>query len=127
MKSRFLFYLFLILLTFYSCDRKKDLLSDDKSTIIKACNHFADTKDTSAVKLILGKSLDPRMSTDMRFKGFSVNYFRVRALKEISGLDLGRKIDQFGPDTVATLFYLEWAIKKGLVKDIADADIYYYK
>ena len=118
--------IFFCAVVFYSCDYKKGLLSTNKTELIETCKKAGDYRDTSAVKLLLRKSLDPRLSTDLRFKGFSVNYFRIQALEKISGLNLGRKIDQFGPDTAATMFYVDWAIKNGFVKDLQEADIYYY-
>ncbi len=117
----------LILLTACtSTDRyKADLLSDDKNKIDKACYELGEAKDISAVKPLLTKALDPRLSTNMEFKGMSVNYCRLTALRKISGADLGRKIDQFGSDTIATLFYLEWAVKHGFLKNRNEVDISY--
>jgi hypothetical protein len=106
---------------------KRDLLSDDKNKIDKACFELGEAKDTSAVKLLLTKALDPRISHDIRFKGMSVNYCRLIALKKISGIDIGRKINQFGPDTTATLFYLNWAVKQRHLKDTSEVDISYFK
>lgn len=106
---------------------KKDLLSDDKDKIDKACHELGEAKNTSAVKLLLTKALDPRISHNVRFKGMSVNYCRLMALKKISGVHIGRKIDQSGPDTLATLFYLDWAIKQGHINDRNEVDITYIK
>jgi hypothetical protein len=126
MKS--LISLLLVLLTaLCSCHHKKELLSDDVVTIIRASNHYANSLDTSAVRLLLRKCLDPRTTNDARYKGFSVSYFRLTALHDISGVELGRDIHPTGADTLATMFYLNWAIKNGFVKDAKDADIYYYK
>jgi hypothetical protein len=106
---------------------KKDLLSDDKNKIDNACYELGELRDTSAIKPLLAKALDPRISTNLKFKGMSVNYCRLGALKKISGVDIGRKIDQFGPDTAATNFYLDWAVKQGYLKDKNEVDINYYK
>lgn len=106
---------------------KQDLLSDSVIKIDQACYVLGKLKDTSSVKLLFSKILDPRVSNDLRFKGMSVNYCRLIALRKISGLDIGRKIDQFGPDTAATYFYLDWAIKSGYLKSKSDIDIFYYK
>src|SRR5262245_60960325 len=107
-----------VALIIVSCDKsskqyKADLLSDEKYKINMACLVLGERKDTSAVKLLLTKILDPRISHSLKFYGMSVNYCRLIALKKISGLDIGHKIDQFGPDTSATLFYLNWAVEKG--------------
>lgn len=105
---------------------KNDLdYKNHPTSIDQAAYELGRRKDTSAIKSLLQNSLDPRMSTNLKFKGFSVNYFRISALQEISGLALGRKIDQFGPDTSATIFYLNWAIKKGFIKKAADVSLKY--
>jgi hypothetical protein len=106
---------------------KKDLLSDDKNKIDNACYELGELKDTSAIKPLLTKALDPRISTNLKFKGMSVNYCRLVALKKISGVDIGRKIDQFRPDTAATNFYLDWAVKRGYLNKKNDVDINYYR
>ncbi len=106
---------------------KRDLLSDDKEKIDMACYKLGERRDTSAIKLLFTKILDPRISNDLRFKGMSVNYCRLISLKKISGVDFRRKIDQFGPDTTATLFYLDWAVKEGFLRGKNEVDILYYK
>ncbi|GAB3578771.1 hypothetical protein [Hymenobacter daeguensis] len=106
---------------------KRDLLSDDKTKIDEACYELGEAKDTSAIKLLLTKALDPRISHNLRFYGMTVNYCRLGALKKISGIDNGQKIDRFWPDTAATLFYLNWAVENGYLKDTGEVNIYYYK
>src|SRR4051812_36577595 len=98
--------LFILLNIFFtSCtsmeEYKKDLLSDDINKIDNACYRLGELKETSAIKALLTKALDPRISTNLKYKGMSVNYCRLTALKKISGADIGIKIDQFGPDTAA--------------------------
>ena len=46
---------------------KRDLLSDNPEKINKACVRLGQAKDKSAVKLLLTKSLDPRISHHFRF------------------------------------------------------------
>ena len=87
---------------------------------------MGELKDTSAIKPLLTKILDPRISNSLEFKGLTVNYCRLVALKKISGMDSGRKFDQGRPDTLATLFYLDWAIENGYLSTRNDVDIYYY-
>jgi len=106
---------------------KKDLLSDDVTTICNASYKLGEARDTSAVKLLLTKILDPRRSTNLKYKGLCVAYCRTGALKKISGLDFGRKIDQFDPDTTAVNFYLDWAVRQGYLKGKNEIDIYYFK
>jgi hypothetical protein len=106
---------------------KKDLYSDNINLIDRACYELGEAKDTSAVKPLLISALDPRTSTNLYFKGMTVNYCRLVALKKISGVDIGRKMDQFAVDTAATNFYLNWAVKQGYLKDKKEIDINYYK
>jgi hypothetical protein len=106
---------------------KKDLLSDDRTKIDMACYKLGEIRDTSAIKPLFKKILDPRISNDLRFKGMSVNYCRLMALRKISGVDVGREIDQFRVDTVATLFYLDWAVRQGFLNGKDEVDIYYYQ
>jgi len=118
-------------LFFNSCtptkDYKQDLLSDNASIIDEACYRLGEAKDTSAVRLLFTKILDPRISHALRFKGMTVNYCRLGALRKILGVDVGRKLNQSKVDTAATNFYLDLAISQGYLKDRNDADIYYYK
>ena len=106
---------------------KRDLQSGNINEIDKACFKLGEAKDTSAVKLLLTHILDPRTSTNIHYKGMTVNYCRLVALRKISGVDLGRKINQFWPDTAATLFYLDWAVKNGHIENTSEIDIYYSK
>ncbi len=106
---------------------RKDLLSDNKDLIDNACFKLGEIKDTAAVKLLLTKILDPRMSTDFRFKGMTVNYCKLSALQKISGVGKGIKLDQFKVDTLTTIFYIDWAIKSGYIKSREEVDIYFYK
>src|SRR5207342_2381613 len=101
---------------------KRDLQSENINKVDKACFELGEAKDTSAVKLLLTHILDPRMSTNINYKGKTVNYCRLTALKKISGVDLGRQINQFWPDTAVTLFYLDWAVKNGHIRDTNEID-----
>ena len=106
---------------------KQDLLSNDQNKIDRACYELGEVKDTSAIKQLFTRILDPRRSTNLRFKGMTVNYCRLGALKKISGVEPANKLDRFNVDTATTLFYLDWAIQKGYLKEKNDVDIYYYK
>jgi hypothetical protein len=94
---------------------------------MKACYELGEARDTSAVKFLFVKILDPRISTDIRFKGMCVSYCRLTALKKIAGLDPERKISQFEVDTLAVNYYLDWAIKEGYLNNKNDVDINYLK
>lgn len=99
---------------------KQDLLSHDTIKIDKDCYELVEMKDPSAVKLLFSKILDPRISHDIRFKGMSVNYFRLVPLKKISGFDIGRKIDHFDIESAAVYFNL----KLGYLKSKSNIDIF---
>jgi len=113
----------------YSCtptrNYKQDLLSNNTSIIDEACYRLGEAKDTSAVKLLFTKILDPRISHDLRFKGMTVNYCRLGALRKIFGAE--RKSDQSKVDTAATNYYLDLAVGQGYLKNRNDVDIYYFK
>jgi hypothetical protein len=127
-KILFLLYCGAVLFSCTSREKyKRDLQSENINKVDKACFELGEAKDSSAVKLLLTHILDPRMSTNINYKGKTVNYCRLTALKKISGVDMGRQINQFWPDTPVTLFYLDWAVKNGHIGDTNEIDIYYYK
>lgn len=105
---------------------RRDLLSDDKHKINSSCVKLGRAWDTSAVKLLLRKALDPRISHRLPFYATSVNHNRLNALEKISGKDVRAGTSSFGADTTATLYYLRWAIEKGYIKDSSEVDIRYY-
>jgi hypothetical protein len=129
--SKTLLFLFIGYFFLYSCNStekyKQDLLSDDQNKIDEACFKLGKARDTSAIKLLLTKILDPRMSTNIFFKGMTVNYCRLGALNKISGSNFGIKLNQFKVDTAATNLYLDWAVKQGYLNDKNEVDIYYLK
>ena len=108
-------------------DYKNDLLSDDKNKIMKACYKLGEARDTSAVKFLFTKILDPRISNNLRFKGMSVSYCRLTALSKIAGLNPERKIKQYEVDTLAVYYFLDWAVKEHYLKDKDEVDIKYFK
>ena len=125
------FYLLFGFSIVFSCKEndsyKKDLLSNNQTKIMVACYEVGLRKDTSAVKNLLNKALDPRISHNIRFKGMTVNYSRLMALQQISDYEYDAKIDQFKVDTIATLFYKDWAIARGYIKSASEIDINYLK
>ena len=105
---------------------KKDLYYKNHPTIIdKAAYELGERKDTSAVKALLTNILDTRMSTNLNFKGMTVCYCRLIALKKISGLQPPLSLDQFEVDTTAVEFYLDWAIKENYINTRNEIDINY--
>jgi hypothetical protein len=66
------------------------------------------------------------MSTNMNFKGMTVCYCKLCALKKISGLSPPIEMDQFWVDTAIAKFYLEWAIKEKIIESEREIDLAYY-
>jgi hypothetical protein len=95
----------------------KDLNYKNHSTdIIKAAYELGERKEISAIRPLLENILDHRMSTNINFKGMTVCYCKLVALKKISSLQPPAKLNQFIIDTAAARFYLSWAIKDGYIK-----------
>ena len=59
---------------------------------------------------------DVRISHDAKFYGISVCEAKIKALKRISGLIPPNKIT-CEYDSLNTVFYKNWALKKGLLMD----------
>ena len=107
---------------------KRDLdFKNPATTIIQAAFKLGERKDVSAVKPLLANILDPRMCTNINFKGMTVCYCRLGALQKISNLKPPIKLDQFEVDTIAAQFYLNWALKKGLIKSKEEINLNYYR
>jgi hypothetical protein len=106
---------------------KQDLLSGNRDKNITACFELGEKKDTSVVKNLLNKALDPRITHNIKYKGVSVNYAKLMELQKISGYQYRRKITQFQVDTIATLFFIDWALNKEFIKNRNEVDIYYLK
>lgn len=103
-------------------DYKSDLQSDQVIKINEACFQLGETKDTSSVKLLLTHIKDPRVTNYYKYKGLSVYYCRITALKKISGDSYYGKITN-EIDTNAINFYLRWAFKNKLINDMTDIQL----
>jgi hypothetical protein len=97
------------------------------TTIIKAAFKLGDRKDKLAIKRLLTNILDPRMTTNLRFKGISVCYSKLKALEKISRLSPTIELDQFSVDTMAAKFYLNWAIREKIIQTGEEIDLTYYQ
>ncbi len=106
---------------------KQDLPSGDINKIDSACYQIGEARDTSAVKFLLAKILDPRVSTRLKFYGMPVNYCRLVALRKISGIETAKMLNQLRVDTPATYFYLKWTMAKGYLKNKNEAVIFYVR
>ena len=105
---------------------KQNLLSDDKEKIIQASYELGEIRDTTSVKNLLNKALDPRITHNLKFNGMSVNYSKIRALQKISNNAYKGKINQHEVDTIATIFFRDWAIKNKYLKNKEEIDINFY-
>jgi hypothetical protein len=106
---------------------KKGLNAQNHSTVIlEAAYELGERKDSSAIKLLLTNILDPRISTNVRFKGMTVCYGRLVALKKITGTMPAWKISQFSLDTPAVAFYHRWALSKGIITNKNEIDLKYH-
>lgn len=119
----------LIYLIFRSSNAKlrRDLNSKNHATtIVQAAYKLGERKDQLAVKPLLLNILDPRMSTNINFKGMTVCYCKLEALKKISSLSPPFELDQFSVDTTDARFYMNWAVKKRIVQSEEEIDLTYY-
>ena len=106
---------------------RNDLSSKNHATtIVKAAYKLGERKDKLAIKPLLTNILDPRMSTNINFKGMTVCYCKLGALKKISNLSPPIELDQFSVDTMAAKFYLDWAIKEKIIQSEKEIDLTYY-
>jgi hypothetical protein len=106
---------------------RKDLNSKNHATtIVQAAYKLGERKDKLAIKSLLMNILDPRMSTNINFKGMTVCYCKLGALKKISNLSPPIELDQFSVDTMAARFYLNWTIKEKIIQSEEEIDLTYY-
>jgi len=133
MEATYLRNIFLItitLLAFVCCNSiekyKHDLDSKNHPTnIAKAAYFLGQIKDTGAIGPLLTNVLDPRMSTNLRFKGMTMCYCKLVALRKITGVEPPKKLNQFRQDTSVAEFYLNLAIERGYIKTRDQIDLTY--
>jgi hypothetical protein len=85
---------------------KELLQSPYPADICEAAFHLGENKDTTAVELLFQNILDRRSSTDIRYKGLTVCYCKLGALRKISGLMPPHKLSPFTIDSMAVEYYL---------------------
>jgi hypothetical protein len=114
-------YIFAVpLVLLFSCNTIEKYKSDlnkknHPSLICNAAYELGEARDASAIKPLLNNILDVRMSTNLNFKGMTVCYCKLRALKKILWVEPPFKINQFDLDSAAVKYYLDLVIKKGLI------------
>jgi hypothetical protein len=117
-KSGYIIAVSLVLIS--SCNRSEKYKSDlnknnHPSVICIAAYELGEAKDTSAIKPLLNNILDARMSTNLKFKGMTVCYCKLGALKKILGIEPPVKINQFDLDSAAVKYYLDLVVNKRLI------------
>jgi hypothetical protein len=111
MSKRFSFILFLLVFLIVSCDRDKEirqlLNSKNPNDIIEGANKAGQTHEKKYVPLLLNNAADPRVATDLHFKGFSVYTEKMYALQDILHVKpphhFGHILEE--PDSVNIKFY----------------------
>ena len=97
-----------IVLFCLGCNRKqhiRELLSSkDKEEIILGAYRAGETGDVSFGTLLIKNANDPRISTNINFKGFSVYQSKMIALKKIFSKDPPVPIT-YRPDSLVIKFY----------------------
>ena len=84
---------------------------------------IGESRDTAAIKPLLNNILDPRMSTHIKFKGMTVCYAKLMALKKISGRQPGWESEQSKVDTVAAVYYLNWATDENFINTMDEINL----
>lgn len=104
-------YIIILTLVFFlmlSCNKDKKieklLNSEDKQDLIEGTFEAGETGNEKFIPLLLKNANDPRVSTDIHFKGISVYQSKMIALKKIlkqqPTVDITRK-----PDSTVIKFY----------------------
>jgi len=103
-------------------------LNSKKGTTVKvnAAYKLGERKEKTAIVPLLTHILDPSTSTSIRYKGMTVCYARLVALRKISGIKFPTTLKQYDVDTAAANFYLNWARKENYIKS-GDIDLKYYR
>lgn len=127
------FYIFLIVISnaLYGCsnsdveDIKATLVFEqDHVKIIESCYLIKDKKitDSSLVVPLLTHILDSRVSHSFSYYGQTPYQARVLALEVITGQKPPTKVT-YKDDALVVDFYLDWALKQGLLKSKDEIDV----
>ena len=91
------------------------LRSENKNSKFMACSNIDGIEDTTLVIYLLEHIYDKSVSLHINYKGMSVHYVVVGALRRMSGLEPPIKNSQFHYSQENTDFYLNWAMDKGFI------------
>lgn len=114
--------IFLLSLIFLSCGQESEskmlngLKSCNKDSICIASYYFGEHKDRSVVRELLSGIEDSRISHDIRHKGMSVYYCKMRALRKISGLNIN-VTQKENPDLEKIQKFIDWAVENDLIDE----------
>ena len=105
------FFVFIVTVTCNCSCNDKDricnlLKSSDKNDVIKGAYLAGESGDSAFVPLLLKDSWDARMSTDVKFKGFTVYEEKMLALKKIYKKEPLLDITYL-PDSAIIVFYIK--------------------
>ena len=93
-----------------SCNKDERIIkllnSKDKEALILGAYEAGETKKKKFVPLLLKNANDPRSTTNIRFKGFTVYQEKMIALKKIFKTEPPVKITDI-PDSIVIIFYTE--------------------
>lgn len=114
--------LILIIFTFLSCQRESEtkmlnrLKSCNKDSICIASYYFGEKKDKSVFIELLTGIEDSRISHNYNYKGMSVYYCKMTALRKISDLNIVVKENE-KPDFKKIQKFINWAIENKIIAE----------
>ena len=110
----------LLILIFLSCTKESEtkmlngLKSCNKDSICIASYYFGERKNRNVVLYLLNGIEDGRISHDIRYKGMTVYYCKMIALKKISGLNINVTQSE-KPDSKKIQKFIDWGIENQLI------------
>lgn len=90
------------------------LKSCNKDSICIASNYFGEHKDRSIVRHLLTGINDQRISHNIYYKGMSVYYCKMVALRKISGLNI-KITETEEPKLEKIQKFIDWAVRNQLI------------
>jgi hypothetical protein len=110
----------LISIILVSCGKESEtgmlngLKSCNKDSICIASNYFGEHKNRSIVRHLLTGIEDQRISHNIHYKGMSVYYCKMVALRKISGLNIKvTEAEEPNPEKIQK--FIDWAVENQLI------------
>lgn len=114
--------LIIALIPIKSCDHIYDrtyiielLNSKDIADNMEAYFIIGETKDISFINEVLKDPYNPHVTVDLRFKGMSLYYTKMGALRKITGVSPPKRVN-YEPDSLVVKFYFSLLKERGLIK-----------